>query len=90
MSTVIYKYQVGPNGATEMPRGAKILSTGFQQRNLFVWALVDPEAEHVVRLLHVEPTGGAPPSSTAIFIGTVFLDWLVFHVFDRGERPGKL
>lgn len=69
-----------------MPKGAKVLSVGVQELSIMAWALVDPSMETVTRRLPVYGTGHEIKDDAALpFIGTVFWDTLVFHVFDGGE-----
>ena len=81
----VYKYTLYPDGKIEMPLGAEILSTAFQGEELQIWAVVDMEEERKEdRYFHVFGTGHdiniAPESM--VFVGTVFLNNLVFHVFE--------
>lgn len=70
----------------EMPKGAKILHTGFQNRELFLWALVDvSELETETRCFKSVATGGIiHTSEIKQFIGTVFENnaEFVWHVFE--------
>ena len=86
----IWKFKLNPaEQFVHMPRGARVLSAGVQGNDICVWAVVDPEAEKCLRAIKVYPTGSfMPPADnidSAVFVGTVFLGWLVFHVFDSGE-----
>lgn len=65
-----------------------ILSAGAQGDDIMVWALCQPEAKPVERLLWVVPTGQPRPEQFVggTFVGTVQMhNALVFHVFDGGE-----
>lgn len=84
---IVYKYPViGVMGHIEMPKGSKILHVGFQNRELFVWALVDvSEAETETRCFRLVATGGIiHTSEIKQFIGTVFENYggYVWHVFE--------
>jgi hypothetical protein len=93
----IYKYEVKPSpGANpktlvDMPVGAKVLKAASQiaggESRLFLWALVDPEAEKELRAFEVYPTGLAEVKDPdeLVYIDTVFMrdGMLVFHVFER-------
>jgi hypothetical protein len=93
----IFKYPLTPPRAAispfdvEMPKGAHVLSVGVQgDDEMVAWALVDPDAEKVVRRFAVYPTGLVEVSPhPGRFIGTVMFERgrLVFHVFDVGESP---
>lgn len=84
----IYKYQLQPGKTTLTLRG-KVLSAGVQGKDIFVWAIYDEDATERQVYVNTMGTGhefvDAPESD---FVGTVFLDWMVFHVFatDPQER----
>lgn len=87
----LYKYVITPEGVTQMPRDAEVLSVGAQGEQIVAWALVSVENSMTNRRLIAVPTGarfeddGAPKPSQ--FVGTVQRpDGLVFHIFDAGER----
>ena len=84
----IWKFQLFPaQPVVYLPRGARVLSAGAQEDNIFVWAAVNPEAEKVPRIIRVYLTGSviAENLQDLTFVGTVFVGYLVFHVFDGGE-----
>lgn len=70
-----------------MPTGARVLSAAFQASDLQIWAAVNPEAKLQNRRFAVVGTGlpAAPEIITGRFVGTVFFQGLVFHVFDLGS-----
>ncbi len=83
----------------EMPALAQVLSTALQDENLCIWALVDPGVPREKRIFYVEPTGSDLSFSTdpkqeplhnhpseATFVGSVFRNLIVFHVFDGGVK----
>lgn len=79
----VWKFDVDPNeNPTQMPEGAEIISAGFQSGGLQIWALVDVGARLVPRKLIVRGTGHNIRSTDLVFIQTVFMDSLVFHVFE--------
>lgn len=88
----IHKYLIVPDGVTEMPVGAQILSVGEQRDAIYAWALVDVDAPMTTRYLVAVPTGyrfedNAAPKLEQ-FLGTVQnRDGLVFHIFDASEQP---
>jgi hypothetical protein len=57
----IHKYNIPLDTAHDciinMPSGAQVLSTGFQDTELFIWALVDPDAEKKDHYFQVFGTG---------------------------------
>ena len=85
----IYKYPLPRLGALNqilMPSGARILSANMQGSNLCVWALVDPDAEMVVRTFVVRGTGHPCPNTENLaFVDTVQAPPFVWHLFDGGE-----
>ena len=88
----VHKYTVTPEGKTEMPAGAEVLSVGVQQDVIVVWALVQIGHPPAIRRLVAVPTGyrcdDADAPTRAQFVGTVqIVDGLVFHIFDAGELP---
>lgn len=83
---VIWKFEVRPHGA-RMPAGARVLSVGAQGQGIYAWALCDPDQPEVQRRLWPVSTGAAGVgwADDAMFVGTVQMNGLVFHIFDRGE-----
>jgi hypothetical protein len=89
MSEVIWKFELRRwTIFLAVPQGARVLSAGAQGGDVVVWALCDPDAPKVRRLLAATPTGPPLPRAfhDAAFVATVQMaDGLVFHVFDGGE-----
>ena len=83
----IWKFELKPDRGEVvemlMPRWSRILSVGGQHGTIMVWALVDSDTELVPFIFHVFGTGHKVSSDSLNkpFLGTVFLDPLVFHVF---------
>lgn len=68
-----------------LPRGAQILSVGFQYSELQLWTLVDKtEMEKEPRRIAVWGTGEVFVGDPGRFLGTVFLTVAgeVYHVFE--------
>ena len=65
-----------------MPSGAQVLSIQFQGEELFIFALVDPEAKKEGRILQIFATGELVENQ-GIFLGTFQLhgEAFVFHAF---------
>lgn len=85
---VIWKYELEIKDLqhVDMPYGAKILSVANQNGNLCMWASVDPSAEKMWRFVEIIGTGHLIPTDLngeRIFIGTVVIGSLVWHVFER-------
>lgn len=68
-----------------MHKGAKILHCTEQNGDPTLWVMEDPKQEREERIFTVVPTGGDVPESED-YVGTVRIDWMVFHVFERMWR----
>lgn len=69
-----------------MPEGAEILSVQDQDGALCLWALVDPQAPMVERLIEVFGTGHPIPTNMGIsrnYLASVQQGRFVWHVFER-------
>lgn len=75
----IFKY---PMGDILMPKGAKVLSTGIQDRHGYIWAEVDTEQTLETRTFKMFGTGWKMPETQNVFIGTLFDGDYVWHVFE--------
>ena len=88
----IWKFELKPDAyrvvEAYMPVGARILTVAAQHGTIMVWALVDPNAKSVPFRFEVCGTGGPFVAEfvDSPFLGTVFLDKLVFHVFGGKEK----
>lgn len=89
--TYIYKYQITPTSGfsdyciVEMAIGANILKVFEQDGNICIWAEVQPTNKPEDRYFKVIPTGGEIPEqmgSDFKYLDSVFIDWLVFHVYE--------
>jgi hypothetical protein len=74
----------------EMPQPAEILSVGFQDKELFLWALVDDTQPKTRHMITVHGTGTqCNDVAFAKHLGTVQVNLgfgaLVWHVFHMGE-----
>ena len=69
-----------------MPKGAQILTVQMQHGTPQLWALVDPNAQRVLRRILIYGTGH-PVDTFNVYIATfqIMNGSLVFHVFDGGE-----
>jgi len=93
MSLTIHKFSVEIADVQEIPLspGAKILSIQHQHNRLFLWALIDPHAKPVRRIIECFGTGMQVPDPDAnirLYLTTIQTDHgqFVWHFFDRGER----
>lgn len=80
----IFKYELVPfKGSVNLPKGAHILSVAFQGDGLFLWALVDPSQAEQTRQFYKIGTGWDidEPIENCQFLGTVFKDCYVWHIF---------
>lgn len=89
----VWKYELKTPDEIEMPKGAKILDialqgSALQGPALFLWALVNPEAETETRNFIIVGTNHPVQAHKNLsYIGTAHLKnhGLVLHVFeDRG------
>jgi hypothetical protein len=88
----IYKYPFGfqVRKPIVMPKGATILSVQTQNNEPVLWALVDPEAEDVVRVFRIVLTGeelSNEEAATLKYVDTFLLSsgHFVGHVFEFVE-----
>ena len=80
---VIWKYRVGvPDFAWNMPIGTEILTVDTQNELPVMWALVNPDAPMELRAFISIPTGKTFDGPLKKYIGTFFVDGLVFHLFE--------
>jgi hypothetical protein len=82
----IFKYplRVTDVQKLELPKGATILSVQEQSGTLCLWAEVETPSKTSARTFEVIGTGN--PISMAdnrVYIGTVQMDGLVWHVYER-------
>lgn len=88
----IWKYPVPISSSflLEMPRGATLLDVQVQHGAPYLWAMVDPTAAKVGRVLHVHGTGKGIHEPSGSYVGSFQLAGgeLVFHVFSGGEVAG--
>jgi hypothetical protein len=96
MARTIYKYPlsvhmaVGSDYQVDMPIGAEVISTGWNQGILVVWAIVDPKEQgRETRWFTVAGTGHplGPDVDPRKLIGridiqTMAYEMLIFHVFE--------
>jgi hypothetical protein len=89
MDRAVYKFEVhtaGGFGSVPMPAGAEILHADVQGGQVYVWALVDPDAPTTIsRRLGYFGTGHREIPPSARHIGTcIHRDFnLVWHVFEE-------
>jgi hypothetical protein len=78
----IYKYEF-KEGSIEMPIGAKILSIQNQDDRLYIWALVDTDAECEFRYFTIVGTGHDFPEADEFnYINTIQDGPFVWHIFE--------
>ena len=88
----IYKYKLDPSTHPAMPKGANVLHAHEQHGEIYIWAVVDDDAQMVTHRFRVVPTGVPLPDVVldgSRYVGTVHINevgqLLVFHIFDLGE-----
>ena len=82
----IYKYGIfpGEQQSIMMSENAQILSAGVQNNRIVIWVLVNPAEPYVSRSIMVIGTGWSITDPEMYrFVGTVQINWLVWHVFER-------
>ena len=85
---VIYKYQLDMTliNRIAMPAKSEILTVQTQSGVLCVWVKCNPDNPSVIRNLAIHGTGNRFPEVSGIYINTVQMGSLVWHVFDLGEQ----
>ena len=80
----IYKYDMPilDMWTVLMPVGAEVLSVGVQEGRLRLWAMVETTAPVMERVFYVCGTGNPVNIGSARFIGTVQMDFFVWHIFE--------
>jgi hypothetical protein len=85
---VIWKYTLDPILTTlRMPLGAKVLTVAAQDGNVCLWAECAVGVDLETRQFMAVPTGSEVYLGGTTYVGTVFLDDLVFHVYACRTEP---
>jgi hypothetical protein len=84
--SIVYKYILA-NDINEIfvPKGSRVISVQAQKDNVCLWILLplDPELDLVKRTFRIFGTGvDIPDDARHEPIGTVQIDWMVWHVFE--------
>lgn len=82
----IFKYplELTDSQTIQLPEGAAILRVEVQAGTLQLWAMVDTDKPKQNISITIRGTGHPLPDGfNDPFLGTVFLQSLVFHVFGR-------
>ncbi len=85
---VVWKYTLSRHGlltTPQMPFGAKVLTVAAQDGEMRLWAEVDPARAQQERQFMAVPTGFDAYLDGTIYLGTVFLDDLVLHIYERTQ-----
>lgn len=87
MKTIFkYKLEIEAFQSIAMHQGAQILSVQVQNKDPYVWAMVDSMAPLEVRVFHTFVTGEPIPNAVGLneYIGTFLLcdGEFVFHLFE--------
>ena len=79
----IYKYPLELNDAQMvlLPPNYKILHVGEQNRQLTMWAAVEPSPEIVEVMIEIIGTGNDYNPEGKTFLGTVIQGEFVWHIF---------
>lgn len=78
-----YKLEIVDLQAINMPVGASVLSVHRQGPDLCMWAMVDTSEPMQGRQFEVIGTGNPINPAQRLFVGTVVVGSLVWHVFER-------
>jgi hypothetical protein len=68
-----------------MPVGAEVLSVGLQDGNITLWAMVHSTAPRMDRVFYVYGTGNPINGGEGRFIGTVQMNYFVWHIFEAAR-----
>jgi hypothetical protein len=94
MNRRIFKYELSKlriRQFVSMPKSAEIVHVALQRDDLFVWAIVDEDADSVSVEFGITFTGDEPPPENFMHIGTCHTRGLVLHVFANAyECAGKM
>ncbi|WP_020403778.1 DUF7352 domain-containing protein [Gracilimonas tropica] len=79
---VIYKYKVQPS--VMIREGAEILKIAYQNGELYLWAMVDSEADEEERNFCIVGTGNklSSKAKNGTYLETVFQQGYVWHIFE--------
>ena len=80
----VWKWTLDYSCYIPIPKGAQLLDVQEQREEPQLWALVDPEAETVLRHFVIFGTDHTMPDDPGTYVGTYQLRSLdlVFHVFE--------
>lgn len=67
----------------KMPHGARIIHVHEQHGLPTMWVEADPSVQGVIRTFMIIPTGHAAIPADSKYVGTVHIDWTVWHVYER-------
>lgn len=71
-----------PAGASIVHLHSQVVGGGHRP---VMWAEVDDSAPTTVRTFYVVATGESIPFEARQYLGTVHIDWTVWHVYERGR-----
>lgn len=79
----IFKYELPFEGIVciQLPKYTQVLTVVIQQGRLYIWALVDPDEKTEQKTFRIAGTGNLIRGNWK-FIGTIFIETQVFHVFE--------
>lgn len=85
---VVWKFEMATARAVfDMPEGAEVLSVGYQNGNVVIWAEVNPSNPTERRIFNALNTGMQLPGDRMKFYGTVqcqgaIQDYIVWHIYE--------
>jgi len=79
----VFKYQleIVDHQIIKVPSVWRALSVAEQDGKLCIWFQVDSEHAKEDVLVHIVGTGNLVPTDAGLYIGTVVIDQLVWHVY---------
>lgn len=70
-----------------MPKKSKIIKVSRDSGGIFIWAIVNPDAQKVERLIRIFKTGQPLSEEHGQYIDSIKEFDHTWHLFDGGERP---
>jgi hypothetical protein len=88
----IYKYVFDYESDIQefkMPSAAIPLCVHMQGKNICMWCDVCPANPQVTRKFFIVGTGNTKPEGCRVYLGSVFPDPFVFHIYTYEEIPNE-
>ncbi len=78
-----YRLAVVPVQKIELPIRADIIAAQNQNNELYIWVIVNPSNPQSIKEIHIVGTGFEFDDQKLIYIDTVQIGNLVWHVFEK-------